>query len=198
MVNEVKITEDQITEGKAIGIAVAKETRKARRAFTKTITEGGLDLRLGKLISDTKQHLSVERLNGKQLKELGINKVPSQRRSEAVWLFENQGEIEDFIKSNGFDGTSITALQAKMNKVAKATEKQNSEAETAEKQDSEAETIAVPVTLEELVAQTQIVLRQNGFTDEQFLEALIEASEVSAVYHDGTNTTVAPKIAVNS
>ena len=186
-INEVKFTKAQITEGKAIGIQVSKEIKKARRAFNKSVTEGGLDFRLGKLISGAKQHLSVERLNGKQLKELGINKVPSQRRSEAVWLFENQGEIEDFIKENGFDGTSITALQAKMSKVARATEAQDSEAEVAEKQDSEAETIAVPVTLKELVAQTQIVLRQNGFTDEQFLEALIEASEVEA-----------PKIAVNS
>ena len=183
-INEVNFTKAQITEGKAIGIQISNEIKKARRAFNKSVTEGGLDYRLGKLISGAKQHLSVERLNSKQLKELGLNKVPSQRRSEAVWFFENQGEIEDFIKSNGFDGTSITALQAKMNKVAKATEKQDSE---ADKKDSEAETIIIPVTLKELVAQTQIVLRQNGFTDEQFLEALIEASEVEA-----------PKIAVNS
>ena len=193
-INEVKFTKAQITEGKAIGIQVSKEIKKARRAFNKTITEGGLDRRLGKLISGAKQHLSVERLNGKQLKELGINKVPSQRRSEAVWLFENQGEIEDFIKENGFDGTSITALQAKMSKVARATEAQDSEAEVAEKQDSEAETIAVPVTLKELVAQTQIVLRQNGFTDEEFLVALIDATDREFTKPEETIL----KLAVNS
>ena len=174
MVNEVKFTEAQITEGKAIGNEVTKEIRKARRLFKKSTTEGGLDFRLGKLISEAKQHLGVERLNAKQLKELGLNKVPSQRRSEAVWFFENQGEIEDFIKSNGFDGSSITALQAKMNKVAKATEKKNSK---ADKKDSEAEEMIVPVTLEELVAQTKVVLQLNGFTEEQFLDALIEASQ---------------------
>ena len=174
MVNEVKFTEAQITEGKAIGNEVTKEIRKARRLFKKSTTEGGLDFRLGKLISEAKQHLGVERLNAKQLKELGLNKVPSQRRSEAVWFFENQGEIEDFIKSNGFDGSSITALQAKMNKVAKATEKKNSK---ADKKDSEAEEMIVPITLEELVAQTKVVLQLNGFTEEQFLDALIEASQ---------------------
>ena len=190
-INEVKFTKAQITEGKAIGIQVSKEIKKARRAFNKSVTEGGLDFRLGKLISGAKQHLSVERLNSKQLKELGLNKVPSQRRSEAVWFFENQGEIEDFIKSNGFDGTSITALQAKMNKVAKATEKQDSE---ADKKDSEAETIIIPVTLKELVAQTQIVLRQNGFTDEEFLMALIDATEREFTKPE---TTIL-KLAVNS
>ena len=190
-INEVKFTKAQITEGKAIGIQVSKEIKKAPRAFNKSVTEGGLDFRLGKLISGAKQHLSVERLNSKQLKELGLNKVPSQRRSEAVWFFENQGEIEDFIKSNGFDGTSITALQAKMNKVAKATEKQDSE---ADKKDSEAETIIIPVTLKELVAQTQIVLRQNGFTDEEFLMALIDATEREFTKPE---TTIL-KLAVNS
>tara|TARA_R100000742_G_C4260614_1_gene78423 strand:+ start:409 stop:966 length:558 start_codon:yes stop_codon:yes gene_type:complete len=170
----VKFTKEQISEGNAISIEVNKEIRKARRLFKKSTTEGGLDFRLGKLISEAKQHLSVERLDGKQLKELGINKVPSQRRSEAVWFFENQNEIKDFVKSNGFDGSSITALQSKMRKVAKATEKKDS---SGDKENTEADTQVLPITLKELVAQTKVVLQLNGFTEEEFLDALIEASQ---------------------
>ena len=164
----VNFSENLVNNANKIGSDVMKDERAMRRKFKKNLTKSGLEYLLGQVQRDALNEASSERLSSAQLKELGLSKIPSPRRSEALWFFDNFTDVQEFIKDKGFAGSNVSALQKKIRKVAKA---------KTEKQEKKAPAIQEKIDMQTLIAQTKEILAFNDYTVEQFLDALIEASE---------------------
>lgn len=106
-------------EGKALAKIDKQREAKARRVLKADIQPDGFLARLGKLMFALKQE-SNGRIPSARLKECGINGIDKRRRSEALWFIENEQECRAFIESSKKGFTSLTALQAAMQKSAKA------------------------------------------------------------------------------
>ena len=114
-----------IKEGKALG-SIWRQTNSLKQ----TIKENGFDTRLGNLLKQLKANCDSSKIPTHVLRTHGIDGIDKRRRSEALWFIENEAECRDFIKTKGFKGKSLTALQAAMRKAAKADEPQTTEGET--------------------------------------------------------------------
>ena len=163
-------SENLVNNANKIGSDVMKDERAMRRKFKKNLTKSGLEYLLGQVQRDALNEASSERLSSAQLKELGLSKIPSPRRSEALWFFDNFTDIQDFIKDKGFAGSNVSALQKKVRKTTLELNK-------PEKQEKKAPEIQEKIAMQTLIAQTKEILAFNDYTVEQFLDALIEASE---------------------
>ena len=114
-----------VKEGKALG-SIWRQTNSLKQ----TIKENGFDTRLGNLLKQLKANCDSSKIPTHVLRTHGIDGIDKRRRSEALWFIENEEECRDFIKTKGFKGKSLTALQAAMRKAAKADEPQTTEGET--------------------------------------------------------------------
>lgn len=114
-----------VKEGKALG-SIWRQTNSLKQ----TIKENGFDTRLGNLLKQLKANCDGPKIPTHVLRTHGIDGIDKRRRSEALWFIENEEECRDFIKTKGFKGKSLTALQAAMRKAAKADEPQTTEGET--------------------------------------------------------------------
>jgi len=113
-----------VKEGKALG-SIWRQTNSLKQ----TIKENGFDTRLGNLLKQLKANCGSSKIPTHVLRTHGIDGIDKRRRSEALWFIENEAECRDFIKTKGFKGKSLTALQAAMRKAAKADEPQTTEGE---------------------------------------------------------------------
>jgi len=115
-----------VKEGKALG-SIWRQTNSLKQ----TIKENGFDTRLGNLLKQLKANCDSSKIPTHVLRTHGIDGIDRRRRSEALWFIENEAECRDFIKTEGFKGSSLTALQAAMRKAAKGSEEpQTTEGET--------------------------------------------------------------------
>ena len=114
-----------IKEGKALG-SIWRQTNSLKQ----TIKENGFDTRLGSLLKQLKANCDSSKIPTHVLRTHGIDAIDRRRRSEALWFIENETDCRDFIKTEGFKGKSLTALQAAMRKAAKGSEEQTTEGET--------------------------------------------------------------------
>jgi len=108
-----------VKEGKALA-SIWRQTNSLKQ----TIKANGFDTRLGKLMQKLKAQSSLDsgQISRQVLTTYGIHCIDRRRRSEALWFVENVTEIRAFIKSSGFKGSSLTALQAAMRKAAKGSD----------------------------------------------------------------------------
>ena len=113
-----------VKEGKALG-SIWRQTNSLKQ----TIKENGFDTRLGNLLKQLKANCDSSKIPTHVLRTHGIDGIDRRRRSEALWFIENETECRDFIKTEGFKGKSLTALQAAMRKAAKGSEETTTEGE---------------------------------------------------------------------
>lgn len=113
-----------VKEGKALG-SIWRQTNSLKQ----TIKENGFDTRLGNLLKQLKANCDGSKIPTHVLRTHGIDGIDRRRRSEALWFIENESECRDFIKTEGFKGKSLTALQAAMRKAAKGSEETTTEGE---------------------------------------------------------------------
>ena len=108
-----------IKEGEAL-LRVWNQTNSLKQ----TIGKNGFDIRLGKLLQKLKAQSPLDsgQISRQTLVTHHIHKIDRRRRSEALWFVENETEVRAFIKSSGFKGSSLTALQAAMRKAAKGSD----------------------------------------------------------------------------
>jgi len=113
--NVVDLTtaEGRLAEGTSLSTLWNTRQDKARKQFSKDISEGGFDRRLGQLI------LVVRSLNSEAadlklaMKELKLSSIDRRRISEAVWLEENYESeaVKDALKASKKGFTTIGGLQ---------------------------------------------------------------------------------------
>ena len=160
--------------GQELMIDWEKREIKAQRDFTKDIKVGdckannGFDVRLGELMVELRSDLAEgERVSSKVIKAVGIDSIPSPRRSEAFRLVTEREAIDAFLKETGKKFTSLSALFRDMDKQAKLDDTA-SEAEEAEEAEESA-----PITLDMIVANFITTVTANGFSVEEAMDTMI-------------------------
>ena len=161
-----------IKEGKALG-SIWRQTNSLKQ----TIKENGFDTRLGSLLKQLKANCDSSKIPTHVLRTHGIDAIDRRRRSEALWFIENETECRDFIKTEGFKGKSLTALQAAMRKATKGSEEQTTEGETqTETTEGETSNVGqsdfVPVKVSHIVMVNTIV--KQAHLNDLDLEEIIE------------------------
>ena len=116
--NVVDLTtaEGRLAEGTSLSTLWNTRQDKARKQFSKDISVGGFDRRLGQLV------LIVRSLNSEAadlklaMKELKLSSIDRRRISEAVWLEENVDSeaVQDVLKASKKGFTTIGGLQNAM------------------------------------------------------------------------------------
>jgi hypothetical protein len=161
-----------IKEGKALG-SIWRQTNSLKQ----TIKENGFDTRLGSLLKQLKANCDSSKIPTHVLRTHGIDAIDRRRRSEALWFIENETDCRDFIKTEGFKGKSLTALQAAMRKAAKGSEEQTTEGETqTETTEGETSNVGQSQPPKEKITHTVMVntiVKQAHFNDLD-LEEIIE------------------------
>ena len=158
---------DVITEGKQVAEMWTKMQKSDKSRFTKSISNGGFDVRLGKLLQQLRAQASGGRISPTSLRTASLHNIDKRRRSEALWFADNEEECRAFIKASKKGFTSLTALQAAMRK-AKPQDKSNvgpkteSEESQATEAQPEAATPAQPMTAGDIALQAMIQAEEAG------------------------------------
>lgn len=158
---------DVIAEGKELSNLWLKMQKAERTKFSKSVNDGGFDLRLGKLLQQLKAQTANGRISSASLRTASVDKIDKRRRAEALWFAENEEECKAFIKASKKGFTSLTALQAAMRKanaqpkadksnVGPKTESQPAEAQP------EAATPTQPMTAGDIALQAMIQAEESG------------------------------------
>jgi len=161
-----------IKEGKALG-SIWRQTNSLKQ----TIKENGFDTRLGSLLKQLKANCDSSKIPTHVLRTHGIAAIDRRRRSEALWFIENETECRDFIKTEGFKGKSLTALQAAMRKAAKGSEEQTTEGETqTETTEGETSNVGQSQPPQQKITHTVMVntIVKQAHLNELDLEEIIE------------------------
>ena len=161
-----------IKEGKALG-SIWRQTNSMKQ----TIKENGFDTRLGSLLKQLKANCDSSKIPTHVLRTHGIAAIDRRRRSEALWFIENETECRDFIKTEGFKGKSLTALQAAMRKAAKGSEEQTTEGETqTETTEGETSNVGQSQPPQQKITHTVMVntIVKQAHLNELDLEEIIE------------------------
>ena len=194
MANQIKTisidlttAEGRLAEGTSLSTLWNTRQDKARKQFSKDISEGGFDRRLGQLI------LVVRSLNSEAadlkiaMKELKLSSIDRRRISEAVWLEENYESeaVKDALKASKKGFTTIGGLQnairqAEAPQAETGTEGKSTEGAT-EAEDTEGEmshdgTIVVK-TVDDVVAE----IIANFNEDDRLLIAKAIAASITLV-----------------
>ena len=166
-----------VKEGKALG-SIWRQTNSLKQ----TIKENGFDTRLGNLLKQLKANCDSSKIPTHVLRTHGIDGIDKRRRSEALWFIENEEECRDFIKTKGFKGKSLTALQAAMRKAAKADEPQTTEGETqTETTEGETSNVGQSQPPKEKISHTVMVntiVKQAHFNDLDLEEIVLDLMAV--------------------
>ena len=114
-----------LKEGAALAVCYTKEMATADKSFRASILETGFDNRLGELmhsLTDAAQAAGYKRIPSSLIKLAGVDGIPDQRRSEALWLHDNAENVAAFIADSGkaTPWISLTSVKAAMTKAAKA------------------------------------------------------------------------------
>lgn len=165
------IAKPELNTLEAEGFILAAEWKKISKAderrFESFTKADGFDTRLGKLLQQLKAE-GGQRISSQRLKDCGIHVVDKRRRSEALWFVENEVACRQFIAESKKGFTSLTALQAAMNKAAKPkAEAASTEGENKSNvgPDSEAKATAKPtVTKGDIVKQLKAICEANGIS----------------------------------
>ena len=161
-----------IKEGKALG-SIWRQTNSLKQ----TIKENGFDTRLGSLLKQLKANCDSSKIPTHVLRTHGIAAIDRRRRSEALWFIENETECRDFIKTEGFKGKSLTALQAAMRKAAKGSEETTTEGETqTETTEGETSNVGQSQPPQQKITHTVMVntIVKQAHLNELDLEEIIE------------------------
>ena len=166
-----------VKEGKALG-SIWRQTNSLKQ----TIKENGFDTRLGNLLKQLKANCGSSKIPTHVLRTHGIHGIDRRRRSEALWFIENESECRDFIKTEGFKGKSLTALQAAMRKAAKGSEETTTEGETqTETTEGETSNVGQSKPPQQKISHTVMVntiVKQAHFNDLDLEEIVLDLMAV--------------------
>ena len=170
--------EADTTEGEALTKINNSRETKAVKAFAddiKVTTEkaiGGFHFRLGTYIlqiREIEQLDDIQRLTPTLRKKWHVDTIPTNRCSEAVRYVSTIDAVNSYLDDTGKKFTSLTALFAAMDKVAKTDETDEGETDEGEG-DSEGDTL----TLEQLVNVFVNNCNDYGFSLEDAMTMIIE------------------------
>jgi len=131
------------TEGAELAKIITKRDKRDRGEFKRDIEDGGLIVRLGKLMIHLDAIKDGERISSATLKAVGIQTIPTPIRAACKWFVENETECREFIQASKKGFTNVIALQNAMAKAAKAAAKEEA-AETETEAETEADAGMVP------------------------------------------------------
>ena len=131
------------TEGAELAKIITKRDKRDRGEFKRDIEDGGLIVRLGKLMIHLDAIKDGERISSATLKAVGIQAIPTPIRAACKWFVENETECREFIQASKKGFTNVIALQNAMAKAAKAAAKEEA-AETETEAETEADAGMVP------------------------------------------------------
>lgn len=134
------------TEGAELAKIITKRDKRDRGEFKRDIEDGGLIVRLGKLMIHLDAIKDGERISSATLKAVGIQAIPTPIRAACKWFVENETDCREFIQASKKGFTNVIALQNAMAKAAKAAAKEEA-AETETEAPTEQEA-SEPVNVE--------------------------------------------------